>query len=272
MNILFLMISILLVSSVVFTHLVFAKSYDINMPTGSSSPEAPYFWQNEKSGLATGDIEISVGDSVVWQNADQANHTVVSGTPSEGPDGIFGSSDLLAPGKSFQFQFDKKGQYPYYCILHPWMTGTVFVTDGYKTIPKVGKTIDDGTKVFDVEYHFDRLLSLVAIDKEQKLLTFEIVGRPQSDDRTLKIRLPSDLIEGPFVIIVDGKKITHFEESKDNEIDTISITMPDDSKLLSVMGTTIVPEFGTFPIIVLAIASLSIILWVRKFPIGLKSL
>ena len=260
----FLMISILLVFSTAFTNIVFAASYDINTPTGAASPTAPYFWQNEKSGLATGDIEISVGDTVIWKNADQEKHTIASGTPADGPDGIFGGSDFLAPGQSYQFKFDKKGQYSYYCIIHPWMTGTVFVTDGYQTIPKVGKTIGDGSTLFDVEYHFDRVLSLVRIDQEQKLLTFEIVGHSQSGDNTLKIRLPVNLIDGPFIIIVDGKKITEFENLKDDNLNTISISIPEDSKLLTVIGTSIVPEFGSFSIIILAIATMSIVLMGQK--------
>ncbi|NJK77926.1 MAG: hypothetical protein HC944_03045 [Nanoarchaeota archaeon] len=138
MNILFL-ISMLIVSSIGFTSTAFAASYDINMPTGSASPDAPYFWQNEKSGLATGDIDIIIGDTVIWKNADTAKHTVTSGTVDDGPDGIFGDTSFLVPGQSYKFTFDTAGQYPYYCLIHPWMTGTVFVTDGYKTIKEVGK-------------------------------------------------------------------------------------------------------------------------------------
>lgn len=87
MNILFLITSILLFS-IAFPNLVFASSYDINIPTGAASPDAPYFWQNEKSGLATGDIDILIDDTVVWKNADTVAHTVTSGTPSDGPDWI----------------------------------------------------------------------------------------------------------------------------------------------------------------------------------------
>jgi len=256
-NILFLF-SILLLSSVVFTNVVFATSYDINMPTGSASPDAPYFWQNEKSGLATGDIDIFIGDTVIWQNADTAKHTITSGTVDGGPDGIFGGSNFISPGQSYKFTFTETGQFPYYCLIHPWMTGTVFVTDGYKTIQDVGKTVGDGSTTFDVEYNFDRILALNLIDQGQKLLTFEIIGNSQSDDGMLKIRLPTELIDGPFVIIVDGEKI-NFQESKDDDVTTVSILMPNDSKLLTIIGTSIVPEFGVTSIVILAIATASIL-------------
>ena len=94
------------------------SSYDINIPTGAASPDAPYFWQSEKDGSTTGDITINIGDEVVWKNADTAAHTVTSGTPADGPDEMF-DSGLFAPGKSFSFAFTEKGQYPYYCLVHP---------------------------------------------------------------------------------------------------------------------------------------------------------
>ena len=59
-------------------------SYDINIPTGAASPDAPYFWQSEKDGSTTGDVEILVGDTINWKNADTAAHTVTSGSADEG--------------------------------------------------------------------------------------------------------------------------------------------------------------------------------------------
>ena len=255
---------IILLISVPFANFAFASSYDINMPTGAASPDAPYFWQNEKSGLATGDIDIFIGDTVIWKNADTTIHTVTSGTPDDGPDGIFGNSDFINPGQSYQFTFDKKGQYPYFCLIHPWMTGTVLVTDGYQTIPDVGQTIGDGKSVFDVEYRFNRALSLNAITEGQKSITFEILGNAKSDDNTLKLRLPAGLIDGPFVIIVDGEKITDYEHLQENDLNTISIAIPVDSKLLTIIGTSIVPEFGAFSIVVFTVAIVTILLIGQK--------
>lgn len=269
-NNIFLIFSILILSSVSLSSAAFATSYDINMPTGSASPDAPYFWQNEKSGLATGDIDIILGDTVVWQNADTAKHTVTSGTVEDGPDGIFGDSRFISPGQSYKFTFTQVGQFPYYCIIHPWMTGTVFVTDGYKTLKDVGKTVGDGTAAFDVEYSSDRLLALSLIDQGKKSITFEIIGNTKSDDGTLKIRLPSDLIEGPFAIIIDGKKITDFEETMDADISVVSVVLPNDSKLLTIIGTSIVPEFGVMSIVILAIATLSILFVSQKSKFNMK--
>lgn len=72
-------------------------------------------------------LKINIGDTVSWNNVDTAAHTVTSGSMSEnGSDGIFDSS-LFMSGTTFEFTFDEAGVYPYYCMVHPWMTGNVVV-------------------------------------------------------------------------------------------------------------------------------------------------
>ena len=39
-------------------------------------------------------------------------------------DGSF-DSGIINPGDSFPFVFNKAGEYPYYCTIHPFMTGKV---------------------------------------------------------------------------------------------------------------------------------------------------
>jgi len=166
---------------------VFAQtSYDVNIPTGAASPDAPYFWQSEKDGSTSGNVEILIGDTIVWKNADTAAHTVTSGTAIEGPDDIF-DSGLFAPGKSFTYKFSEIGHYPYYCTLHPWMEGTIIVTAGYSIIPNVDKLISDGPEFINVEYDFNRVLSTAIIDEEQKSITFEIIGDAKTDNHDLEL-------------------------------------------------------------------------------------
>ncbi len=71
-------------------------------------------------------LEIHVGDTVSWSNDDSAAHTVSSGDPTEGMDGIF-DSGLFMAGSTFEYKFDQTGTYPYFCMVHPWMLGEVTV-------------------------------------------------------------------------------------------------------------------------------------------------
>jgi len=243
---------------------VFAQTtYALNIPTGSASPNSKYFWQSEKDGSTTGDVAISLGDTILWKNADTAAHTVTSGNVQEGPDDIFDSS-LFGPGKSFSHKFTETGHFDYYCLLHPWMDGTIMVTDGYSIIPDVGKLTGDGSTFFDVEYDFNRLLGKPLIDTEQKSITFEIIGESQSENHDLELRLPSDLIDGNFVIWIDGEKISDFDQVKDDDVNVVFLTVDADSELLTVMGTSVVPEFGTMGIMILLISIISMIALTQK--------
>lgn len=72
-------------------------------------------------------IQVSVGTTVTWTNNDAEPHTVNAGeyaTPSR----LFDS--YIPPAGTFQHTFTEPGEYPYFCILHPNMVGTVEVVAG----------------------------------------------------------------------------------------------------------------------------------------------
>jgi len=71
-------------------------------------------------------IQVTVGTKVVWDNIDSTIHTVTSGTLENGPSGLF-DSGLVGVGETFEFTFNSPGKEDYYCIVHPWMVGTVDV-------------------------------------------------------------------------------------------------------------------------------------------------
>jgi predicted secreted protein with PEFG-CTERM motif len=248
---------------------VYATTFDINMPTGSASPDAPYFWQNEKTGEATGDIDIVVGDTIIWKNGDGAKHTITSGTLEDGPDGNFGGSEFLVPGEFYTFTFTEKGQYPYFCLIHPWMMGVVTVTDeGYKIVANVGKDTGDGLSSFNVDYQYSGIISDAITNQEQKSITFKITRDAKSNNHNLLMLLPSKLIEGPYVIFVDDKKNLNFEYIP-ADVSTIEIELSDESKEITIVGTKIIPEFGVLSIIILG-AAFSSLVFIQKSRFNLK--
>lgn len=263
MKSIFVFLVFVVMSTVLSLNYAYAATYDINMPSGSASPDAPYFWQNEKTGEANGDIEISVGDTIVWKNGDTAKHTITSGTVEDGPDGIFGGSNFLVPGEFYKFTFTEKGRYPYFCLIHPWMTGVVTVTDGYKIIPDVGKKIGDGLTFFHVDYQYDGIISDASVNEEQKSITFDIVSDQKSLDHNLLILLPSELIAPPYSVFVDGKKNLQFDLTED-EINTLKIDLPENAKQLTIIGTKVVPEFGVLSGIVLGISLIGAVIFHRN--------
>ena len=71
-------------------------------------------------------VQVSVGTTVTWTNDDAQPHTATSGQNAT-PDGTFDSS-IMAPQGTFEHTFTEAGEFPYFCLLHPNMVGTVSVS------------------------------------------------------------------------------------------------------------------------------------------------
>src|SRR6266852_5967268 len=67
-----------------------------------------------------GTLTVAVGTTVTWTNRDDIPHTVVS------TDGVF-KSKVLDTDEKFSYTFAKPGTFPYFCSIHPKMTGKVVV-------------------------------------------------------------------------------------------------------------------------------------------------
>ena len=65
-------------------------------------------------------LTVPVGATVTWTNRDDIPHTSVS------TDGLF-KSKVMDTDEKFSYTFTKAGTYPYFCSIHPKMTGQVVV-------------------------------------------------------------------------------------------------------------------------------------------------
>ena len=117
-----ILLGVLTISAVPY---VLAEEIKVSLPAGSSAPGC-----DETNNCYIPDkVTVHPGDIVVWSNDDTAAHTVTSGNPNDGPDGTFDSSLFMA-GTTFSTKFDTLGEYNYFCMVHPWMQGSVLVTVG----------------------------------------------------------------------------------------------------------------------------------------------
>jgi plastocyanin len=67
-------------------------------------------------------LTVGVGSTVTWINRDDIPHTVVS---TDDPKTF--KSKVLDTDEKFSFTFTKAGTFPYFCSIHPKMTGKVIV-------------------------------------------------------------------------------------------------------------------------------------------------
>jgi plastocyanin len=92
----------------------------VSMAQGSQFPDNP-------ESYLPAEVTAKAGQTVTWKNDDTAIHTATSGQDVV-PDGKF-NTGYVRPTQSSKpiIMPTQPGEYPYFCTLHPWMTGTVTV-------------------------------------------------------------------------------------------------------------------------------------------------
>ncbi len=108
------------------------QTHMVDIPTGTGAPGC----EDTNECYSPANITINAGDTVEWNNVDSSVHTVTAGTSKDVKMEIF-HSDLIMPGESWLssdssdkktgIDFDETGNYDYFCLIHPWMTGSVTV-------------------------------------------------------------------------------------------------------------------------------------------------
>ena len=98
------------------------QTHTVTMPAGTAFPGC----ELDNTCFIPQDITINAGDTISWINDDSAAHTVTSGSVLDGPTYVFDSS-LFMPDGVFEHTFDDPGTFEYFCMVHPWMAGTITV-------------------------------------------------------------------------------------------------------------------------------------------------
>jgi len=211
---------------------------------------------------------IEEGGTVTWENTDNAAHTASSGTPEGGPDGVFDSSLMMVNG-SFSFTFDSAGTYPYFCMVHPWMQGTVIVEaeaahgdDHAEEMEEMGHGDDHAASgVEDISDQFTAsvtsgVIHHIGANSDDDTLLVHLFGA--DDDGELKITLNSDIItpfdDGSYFVLINSEEVEFEQMGR-----TLHIDYDAGTEKIEIVGSHVVPEFGTIAMIVLAVAIVSII-------------
>ena len=85
-------------------------------------------------------LNISPGDTVMWTNNDNVNHTLVNGLPYSTQRGDIFDSGAITPGMTYSFTFYDAGTYKYSDKIDRWMVGEVNVKpiESSSAVPEFG--------------------------------------------------------------------------------------------------------------------------------------
>lgn len=101
---------------------LFAQPRDPGAPSNPPAAAAPTRHAVSMNNMQydPASLKIKVGDTVVWTNKDDRDHTVVASNNSF-------KSDNIKPNGTFSFQFKSAGTFTYGCTYHPRMKGSIIV-------------------------------------------------------------------------------------------------------------------------------------------------
>jgi plastocyanin len=71
-------------------------------------------------------MTIKKGTTITWKNFDNTKHNVIFDDESAGE--VEGGK-LISNGEQVSFTFNEVGDFPYHCMPHPYMKGSVTVTE-----------------------------------------------------------------------------------------------------------------------------------------------
>jgi len=217
---------------------------------------------------------IDVGGEVMWNNIDAMAHTVTAGTPTEGVSEHF-DSGLVAPGAMFSHEFTEAGTFDYFCMVHPWMTGAVMVSseethsdmEEMEGMKEMGHSDEHAAKgIEDLSDQFTATVTSgvihhIGANSDDDTLLVHLFGA--DDDGELKITLNKDIItpfdDGSYFVLINNEEVEFEQMGR-----TLHIEYDAGTEKIEIVGSHVVPEFGTIAMIVLAVAIVSIIVLTTK--------
>lgn len=124
----------------------------------------------------------------------------------------------------------------------------------------------DQSGTFDVEYVI-RGGNVTDIIVDQEFFELIVLIEPESDG-AITVELPrtaidakkSDGTDDTFIILIDGIEVPFTETQNDANTRTITIEFEETDSDIEIIGTFVIPEFGTITPLILAVSIISIII------------
>lgn len=232
-------------------------------------------------------IKISKGASITWMNGDSVAHTITSGSVQGGHDGVF-DSGKIEPGETFSHVFNKTTDtFRYFCTIYPWMNGSITINEITNARDKgMEKEEEAGTEISNIENKTEVIPTKFVMNVDDRKIAsnynitegsniLDIYPEPESnalvvkmnatEQGTLSINLPREVIDAKigntddyFYVLVDEEEMD-FDEIATPTNRTISVWFSENTDEIEIIGTFVIPEFGTIAMMILTVAIISIV-------------
>ena len=252
----------------------------------SFSEHAGNYIATEKEAYAAGETVTVIGHLAIDENSPVILQIV-------SPNGNFIRAEQLSPDSEQNFTVDisteiggvwkETGTYvikaTHYCdsfetqFDYGGMMSAAVKSSETLSGSEIGQTAG-GTNVITIE-DYDILYQITGAkiikiipDVENKSLIIEI---ETFSDGELMLTIPKQILdtnEGDFFVLVDGEETNHDSSSTDDAW-TLIIPFYNGSEEIEIIGTFVIPEFGTITAIILAVAITSIIVLSAKSKLNL---
>jgi len=254
-----------LILLIVFTLPVFAESL-ISVKTDSN------FYNEGETIVVSGKVStIITGTPVTIQISSQGNLANIAQITVAG-DGSY-SHTVIAEGPLWS----KAGEYTVKATFGKEnIAETKFNFSPKTNIPIATNTfevniVDSGT--FDIQYSIEGgIVKNMSIDKDTFAL---IVVIESTDSGTISLEIPREALDAKkqdktdeiFIVLIDGIEAPYRETVTDSNFRVITINFEKGDSDIEIIGTTIIPEFGTIAVMILVIGMVTTMVITKKHQI-----
>ena len=160
---------------------------DVVIPFGAQDPNFSNFYDPKV-------LTVMEGSKVTWKNLDTIRHSITSGSNADSSDGLF-DSGLLGFTQTYAYRFLEKGTFDYHCSVHPWMSGTVIVTDNPNSVSE---------NIHDLSILADDNSVQKCYDATSLCQAIGIRGTSSSTSLTFTVELNGKIIEESKITVNPG--------------------------------------------------------------------
>ena len=211
---------------------------------------------------------VDVGGKVIFSNTDTAAHTFTSGAATDETPGEVFNSSLVMAGSSYEWISTTAGEVPYFCMVHPWMTGLIVVQEA-------GADDDTTTSPSDEELMVDIATGNAGQGEELSIdLTFTTISGASVEhvNYDIKATQNGEVVLNEMGVHAMGNVNNHMTSplpaaATETEPVNVEVTFKGygvpGSEMTGPVGQVatkqVVPEFGTIAMMILVVSIISIV-------------